>query len=247
MMTSLKPSVDLTKDALAYTVDQNITTPQVGQKVKLYIPVIMANIPQEAKSKDYKLITKGNTIFKNAPACRPSVQTTLTAQNYIEAECENNTNWDGADSISLDSKGAVKKRTVNSQTKLTATFTNGKFKSITFNTCKYTSDSITKTQYTSTGRYSGDVKLSDVKETVSDIDTITVTLPSVESYTSGVQTMGVMPRAGASEIEIPDVDSINATINALSRDVQEIQKTLNTLLQRLESTKTISVDQSKRW
>ena len=237
MLTSLKPSIDLTKDALAYTVDQKIKTPQVGQKVKLYIPVVMANIPQESKSNDYKVLTKGSTIFKNAPEGRPKIKTTLLAQNYLEAECENNTNWDGADNITLDSKGAVRNRTVNTQTKLTATFTNGKFKAITFNTGKYTSDTIKNSKYTSTGRYSGDVCLSTVKETVSDIDTTTIYVPSGDSRS----------RAGDIGIDVPNVDSINATINNLSKDMQKIQKTLNTLLERLESTKTISVDQSKRW
>ena len=237
MLTSLKPSIDLTKDALAYTVDQKIKTPQVGQKVKLYIPVVMANIPQESKSNDYKVLTKGSTIVKNAPECRPKIKTTLLAQNYLEAECENNTNWDGADNITLDSKGAVRNRTVNTQTKLTATFTNGKFKAITFNTGKYTSDTIKNSKYTSTGRYSGDVCLSTVKETVSDIDTTTIYVPSGDSRS----------RAGDIGIDVPNVDSINATINNLSKDMQKIQKTLNTLLERLESTKTISVDQSKRW
>lgn len=237
MLTSLKPSIDLTKDALAYTVDQKIKTPQVGQKVKLYIPVVMANIPQESQSNDYKVLTKGSTIFKNAPECRPKIKTTLLAQNYLEAECENNTNWDGADNITLDSKGAVRNRTVNTQTKLTATFTNGKFKAITFNTGKYTSDTIKNSKYTSTGRYSGDVCLSTVKETVSDIDTTTIYVPSGDSRS----------RAGDIGIDVPNVDSINATINTLSKDMQKIQNTLNTLLERLESTKTISVDQSKRW
>ena len=168
---------------------------------------------------------------------RPKIKTTLLAQNYLEAECENNTNWDGADNITLDSKGAVRNRTVNTQTKLTATFTNGKFKAITFNTGKYTSDTIKNSKYTSTGRYSGDVCLSTVKETVSDIDTTTIYVPGGDSRS----------RAGDIGIDVPNVDSINATINTLSKDMQKIQKTLNTLLERLESTKTISVDQSKRW
>lgn len=236
MITSIKPSIDLNKEALAYTVDANIKTPAVGEKVKLYIPVIMANIPQEDESKEYKLITKGSSIVKNASSCMPKFNTVLTAQNYIEGECENNTNWDGADSISIDSKGAVKKRTVKQKTKLSASFTNGKFKAITFNTCKYVSDSIGDAKYTSTGRYSGDVQMSEIKELESDIEIVEIEIPSTFEIT----------REGMN-IEIPDVDSINRTINTLSKDVQTMQKTLNLLLQRLESSKVISVDQSKRW
>lgn len=237
MITALKPKIDLHKEALAYTIDKNLKTPAVGQKVKLYIPIIMANIPQEDESKDYKIITKGTSIFKNAPSCMPKINSTLTAQNYIECECENNTNWDGTDSVVLDGKGAVKNRTINNKTKLAATFTNGKFKSITFNTNKYSSDSILNSKYTSTSRYSGDVQLSNIKESTSDVD----------YFSLDISNMVKAIDESSEEIRIPDVDSINNAINILSRDMQTMQKTLNTLLERLESSKTISVDQSKRW
>lgn len=231
MITSLEPKIDLSKDVLAYTIDTNIKTPDVGEKVKLYIPMIMANIPQEQESKVYKVSTNGQIIFKNSPECMPSVKMMLDAQNYIEAECENNTNWDGADVVQLSSSGSVKSRSIKGKTKVNATFTNGKFKAITFNTCKYVSDSINDKRFTSTSRYSGDVQLSNIKETISNIESDHISIDLERS----------------TEIEVPDVNSINNTINSLSKDIQMMQKTINILMKRLESTNTISVNQLNRW
>lgn len=232
MITSLKPNIDLTKEMLAYSMDQNVKTPSVGQKIKLYIPVIMANIPQE-ESNDYKIITKGSSIFKNSPNCQIQVNDVIEAQNYIEGECENNTNWDGADNIELSSSGNLKSRTLNEKTKLSASFTNGKFKAVTFNTCKYLSDSITSENYTSSYRYSGDVSMSNIKSMTGNI---------------GMTEIEIDTTARASTIiRVPDEKSINKTITQLSRDMMTMQNTINTLLQRLQSTNVISTNQSKRW
>lgn len=126
MVTKISIPIDLKKESVAIMLE-NINHPIIpGEKVKLYIPSIMANIKQAIPTIS-KVPLKINTIFTNDSSCKPRTKNVLNESNFIESTMEYNCT---ADNILTDGK-------ILSGTKVQASFVNGKLKSPVFNTNLY--------------------------------------------------------------------------------------------------------------
>jgi hypothetical protein len=67
--------------------------PEAGEKREIYIPRLMPNI-KSGTPKTSTLSSRGNLVFKNAPACKVQAATVLKSQNYIMVPYEKNKTWD---------------------------------------------------------------------------------------------------------------------------------------------------------
>lgn len=74
------------------TVDHSLIEP--GESIPLFIPTIMPNI-SSGEPKISPAVTKGTTLFRNAPACRPAAKRVLHTQNYLTPSFSRNQTWKG--------------------------------------------------------------------------------------------------------------------------------------------------------
>lgn len=126
MVTKITIPIDLKKESVAVTLEDKDHPIIPGEKVKLYIPSVMANIKQTSPTIT-KVPVKINTIFTNDAGCKPKSKNVLDELNYIESIMEYN----------CTSDNIVVNGTVPNGTKVQASFVNGKLKSPVFNTNLY--------------------------------------------------------------------------------------------------------------
>lgn len=92
-ITSLKHRYNMNGLEYAYTtVDHSVI--DAGSSIPLFVPAIMPNI-SSGEPKITSKVTKGATVFKNAPACRPAVNRIVRTQNYLSPSFSRNQSWEG--------------------------------------------------------------------------------------------------------------------------------------------------------
>ena len=73
-------------------------------------------------------VTKGNMIFRNAPACQPKTKRILKSQNYISPPLSRNQSWDGI------KKEKNKEEYIPRKSKVLCTSVTGTTKKLNFST-----------------------------------------------------------------------------------------------------------------
>lgn len=224
MNSTLNSNYEVPSSAVGYICD-DITTPKAGEKIKVYVPSIMGSTQQGSSSSSSKS-SKGNNIFSNESSCKPKSSTTVKSNNYITATVEKNCTWDGIDTVELDGKGKIKKRTVKAGTVVNVNFTNGTLQDATVNTSGgHSSEAMTGSDCArSLGTtYGGDVEESKLEQ-------------SGDAYIFKVAT----PMAA------PPHTNLNMTILTQNYELQkkkilQLEKTVNTLMARLDAMGAINL------
>ena len=147
MISKFEFDLDLTKEMNATVLEDTDLTGDNTTELKLYIPLIMANITK-GEPKSTSLVTKGNNIFKSVK--KPKItKAILKERNYLETDMNSLDNvGDMSSTVEMLSSSTKKVNyKINKNSTVRAKFLNGKISKLSYST---TSESSTTKSIEST-------------------------------------------------------------------------------------------------
>ena len=133
MLSKMDSLYDLDYNVVAEVLEK-VEDPQIGTKIKLFIPRVMQNITKD-EPREYTSRISYNNCFANAEACMPRLTSrTFTEQNYLEAKLENSTDLKPLMDYLRSEDGELVATYLDKGKKIRCYFKNGKLAQLRLNT-----------------------------------------------------------------------------------------------------------------
>jgi hypothetical protein len=136
MIASLNLSFDTTQRMVGILTERyDEPLPRPGDTLRLHIPILMSKIKRSSPS-TYVVASLCNSIFCNAPNCKPTIKPTIKGQNYITVAFARNSSWEGIYRTRVEGEQIIKY--IERGEKFNCESNSGKLKKLLFDTSGYT-------------------------------------------------------------------------------------------------------------